>query len=369
MLDLRSLAYALARQPEAAEQALRSGAVSGWLRREYGEPALAARIDERVADYRPGLRLDPTLAGRFLVMTAVALLDPLTPPCWGQAIVWNDGLGPAIAAATGAERDDLLALVDEEALSTWQAIRPERDDAPIPRAEWRQHRAWLRKPGPAGGVQLLRFGANKLLACDAGDAAPGQPPSTPMVALIDVLPALEEVAGRVDKAAFEPLSGARAAFIAARAGGALDNALAALARGGGSPDAAVTLRVLARLQSAQHSAPLPSLGAVMMHRADRLVAQFRDAARREALRVALAAEAEAGRLDQMERIISDPLALAADQEGARAAESRIAAIDRRLAALAASRGRVASAAWIGREAPSILGLLALAAALIAAAVG
>jgi hypothetical protein len=373
VLDLCSLAYALARQPAAAERVLRSGAVSGWLRREYGDPALAARIDERAADYRPGLRLDPTLAGRFLVMTAVSLLDPLMPPCWGQAIVWKDGLGPAIAAATGVERDDLLALVDEEALSTWQAIRPERDDAPIPRAEWRQHRAWLRKPGLAGGVQRLRFGANKLLACDAGDAAPGQLPSTPMVALSDVLPALEEVAGRVvDKTAFEPLAGARAAFVAARAEGVLDDVLAPLARGGGSPDAAVTLRVLARLQSAQHPAaqhpaPLPSLGAVMMHRVDRLVAPFRDALRREALRTALAAEAEAGRLDQMERIISDPLALAADHEEARAAESRIAAIDRRLAALAASRGRVASAAWIGREAPSILGLLALAAALIAAA--
>ena len=52
--DTRALAHAVADSPEPGVAALRSGAVDAWLRRDLGETALAARVDEAVrAPARP----------------------------------------------------------------------------------------------------------------------------------------------------------------------------------------------------------------------------------------------------------------------------------------------------------------------------
>ena len=153
--DARVLAFAIARHPERALPAIRSGTLDVWLRRSLGDAALAARLNEareQPADPPPKeARAEAILATTRLV----ALLDPLAPLCWQGAAWWPDGLGPALAAARAADPEmagKLAESLSVEAAGAWAAVRRERCDEATFRVEARQHRTLLRDRGPAGGL-------------------------------------------------------------------------------------------------------------------------------------------------------------------------------------------------------------------------
>jgi hypothetical protein len=137
----RSLAYALAIAPDHAARSLRNGAVERWLRRGLGDAQLAARVEELVHRRAADVGTDPTSGEAALVMRVIALLDPLAPLCWRGMAVWPDGMGTAVAAATGND-PAMLAWLEEivagEEVTNWAALRPERCDYPTLRAEARR---------------------------------------------------------------------------------------------------------------------------------------------------------------------------------------------------------------------------------------
>ena len=131
--DARTLANAIASEPDQGLHALRNGTALLWLRREVGEAGLAARIEDllrhRVADGGA----EEARSDAILTMRAVSLLDPLAPLCWRGINLWPDGLGALLAAAQDSDPASvtrLEELVATEATALWATSRPERCDLP-----------------------------------------------------------------------------------------------------------------------------------------------------------------------------------------------------------------------------------------------
>ncbi|MBV8613221.1 MAG: hypothetical protein JOY66_05545, partial [Acetobacteraceae bacterium] len=157
--DTRALAHAIAANPEPGAAALRRGAIDMWLRRDLGETALAAEVEDAVRagpvgdlEHRPDA---------LTVLRAVALLDPLAPLCWRGLALWPDGFGPALAAAgpEGEASEALSEIVTASLSIHWTKMRRWGD---MTRAitEARRSQAILR----AGGTRRLAYTLNPLLA-------------------------------------------------------------------------------------------------------------------------------------------------------------------------------------------------------------
>jgi eukaryotic-like serine/threonine-protein kinase len=254
--EARSLARAIARQPEAAAPLLASGAVGQWIRRDLGDPALALRVDEvgRTAGRLPGQ--EARAIGAAIAMQAVAVLDPLAPLCWGGLAWWPDGVG-ALYAACGSQAEAAVAIlsaIESEAPATWAGLRAERCDVAVVRGQARAHRLLLHRGGsrPANdGPGRLLYALNPLLSC-----------ASPLLAgrwiarLGDLLPALEALAGT--RPAGLPFDAHIAAFAAARGD---DRVQEAVLNGVGESGAQTALRALAAIQAGMRTGPLPALAA------------------------------------------------------------------------------------------------------------
>ena len=173
--DVRTLAHAIAIDPDEGGRLLRGGTVDRWLRRSLGNSALAVRVDE-IVRLRPAEgATDEARADGLLTMRAVAVLDPLAPLCWRGVALWPDGLGPALAAAEamGGPAGSLLTerlsdMVGNEAAGTWAPLPPERADPGQMRLEARNRRTTTRLRGFwSGGLPRLRYGLNPLLPCSS----------------------------------------------------------------------------------------------------------------------------------------------------------------------------------------------------------
>ncbi len=287
--DTRALAHAIAAHPDSGVAALRGGAIDAWLRRDLGETALAAKIEEAVR-VRPAGEFAQR-ADTLLLLRAVALLDPLAPLCWRGLALWPDGLGPALAAADrqeGTASEALREIIAAEIVIHWMTVRGRGD---ITRAitETRQRRAILR----AGvGRRRLVYALNPLLACDSKLLG-----GHVVVHAKDLVPALDKQADRL-----EP--GARlmdldiAAFIAARSEQKVHAELAVLAlgeKGAMTAEAARTgLQLFAALQ--QGGVPFPALARRLVAAPDVLLAGWQSTVKRRELAARLAKLAEAGEL-------------------------------------------------------------------------
>ncbi len=360
--DARALAHAIAAHPEPGVAALRAGAVDGWLRRDLGDAALAAKVDEAVR-VRPVGEAEPR-ADALLVMRAVAVLDPLAPLCWRGLALWPDGLGPALVAADrqdGGATEALVEIVNAEIPVHWTAARG-RGDIARASAETRQRRAILRARGgsrgsASGGARRLAYALNPLLPC--GSTLLG---GRVVVHLPDLIPVLDERASRGDPGA-RPMDADIAAFIAARSEHQTQAELAALALGDGGPmstqAALAQLELFATLQP--RGAPSPALARWLIASPDLLLAGWQSSVRRRELASRLTTLAEAGELAPILALAVDPVGRAADQQEGRVAAAELVRIDAELARIeAGGEARAAAARGLGQEAAAGLALAALA---------
>lgn len=367
--DARSLAHAMAVEPEQGANALRSGMVEQWLRRALGDAQLAARVEELVRHraYDP-LAADETNNEASLLMRAVALLDPLAPLCWRGIALWPDGVGPVLAAAMGSNPDIVVRLeeiIGHEEIASWASIRADRCDFAVLRVEARQYRSWLQQRGPDSGMPRLTYLLNPMMPC-------GSPLLTGrwVARLSEMLPALEEVAGRVDQKQTEPIDAHIAAFVSAR----LERRVGedATVGGKGSEDARclAQFRLLAQLQARQHGLKLPALAAWLVARAAPVLATWRNRERRAAVGEKLRALVGIGHLAAMLAVLEDPVARSNDLREAQAAAEQLRRIDIELAQIAGgASARAASALRLGQEIAAGFGLVALATVLAVAALG
>ncbi|HME21367.1 MAG TPA: hypothetical protein VKI44_08450 [Acetobacteraceae bacterium] len=362
--DARSLAYGLAVEPSQGMNALRSNVIEQWLRRGLGDAQLAARVEELVRHLPPSASDD----GAALVMRVIAIIDPLAPLCWCGLALWPDGIGTALAVAQSGDPDAAAKLEDvviRQEAGNWAALRADRCDFEALRVETRRQHSWLQQRGHGGGVTLLSYLLNPLLPC-ASPLLDGHW----VARLTDLLPALEETAGRVDRRQTEPVDTHVAAFIAARLERRLDKELSV--RTGGSAEAAclAQIRVLAQLQARLHPRPLPALAAWFGTRAEPVLATWRNRARRAGVEERLQAPMRTGYLSPMLLALEDPAGRSADAQEAREAAQQLARIDAELAQIAGgAQGRAATAARLGREVAAGFGLTALATVLAVAALG
>jgi eukaryotic-like serine/threonine-protein kinase len=189
--------------------------------------------------------------------------------------------------------------------------------------------------------------------------------------LPDLLPALESTAGRVDHKQTAPVDVHVATFISARLERRMENDLAALS-GSGLPDAVAVaqLRALAHLQSRFQIRPLPALAAWLAAQAAPVLVTWRNRERRAAIAERLQALVDAGYLAPMLAALDDPAARTADVYESRLAADELGRIDAELAQIASgARIRAAAADRLGQEIAAGFGLAALAAVLVATALG
>jgi hypothetical protein len=366
--NARSLAHAMAIEPDQALHALRAGAIVPWLRRGLGDGVLATRVEEllrhRLMDMSQDEGGDP-----MLVMRAITVLDPLAPLCWRGLALWPDGVGPALAAAQGTDADVIIRLeelVGLEVVTAWAAMRPERCDAAMLRVEARQQHGWLQSRGKQDATGRLTYLMNPLLPCGSALMQ-----GRWVVRLPDLLPALEAASGKVDRAQTAPLDVHLATFIAAHSERRLDSELNALA-GAVSDEAACMAqwRLLAQLQTRHYPAPVPGLTSWLAQRAEPLLATWRNRERRRTLKDRQQLLGQAGQIVPMLALMEDQAERSVDTQEAQLAAEELAWIDDQLAQISTGAvGRAAMAHRLGQEFAAGIGLAALAAVLVIAALG
>lgn len=366
--DARSLAYAMAMEPELGLNALRSGGVEQWLRRGLGDGQLATRVEELVRHRNLDALSNDSGSEASLLMRAIALLDPLAPLCWRGVALWPDAVGTVLAVAMGTDADTVTRIeeiVEREEVGNWAALRADRCDFAELRVDSRQQRGWLQQRGQDGGVPRLTYLLNPLMPC----ASPLM--GTHWVARLgDLLWALEDAAGRVDQRQVEPVDTHVAAFISARLERRLDNELAASEKKSAEAHCLAQLRLLAQLQLRLHPGPLPALAAWLAARAGPAVAVWRNRERRTAVGERLAALVAAGQLAPMLAVIEDPAGRGVDAWEAQAAAAELGRVEAELDAIAGgAAGRAAAAFRLGQEIAAGLGLIVLATVLAVAALG
>jgi hypothetical protein len=252
-----------------------------------------------------------------------------------------------------------------EEAGNWATSRADRCDFAVLRVEARQQHSWLQQRGQGSGVPRLAYLLNPLMPC-ASPLMGGRWVSH----LADLLPALEETAGRVDRRLTEPIDAHIAAFVSARLERRMDKELSAQNGGVAGAACLAQLRLLAQLQSRLHSRPLPALAAWLAARAGPVLASWRNRERRAGVEQRLQALTQAGYLAPMLQALEDPAGRSADANEARKAAQQLARIDGELARIAGgAQGRAASAARLGQEIAAGFGLTALATVLAVAALG
>jgi hypothetical protein len=365
VFDARSLAFAIARQPEVGARLVRTGVADHWLRRVLGDTALAARIEEvqRIRNAEGGPA--DTMADARLVLQAVALLDPLAPLCWRGVALWPDAIGSALVAepADAAARGRIEELVAQEIPFTWALARAEFCDPQALRQDAKEQRVLLRQRGWAGGLARLDYTLNPLLPCRSKLLS-----DRPVARLRDLLMALEGLSERPELRAMPPLDRDIAAFIAAHTDGRLDKQISTL--GDSTDPAAIVvaqLSVLAELQKGFKAPPLPGLAAWMAELATPELEGWHNRATQAARREAMEAAVPAGDLSTLLGLLKDKVARDADEQGFAAAREAVRQLDLRIARLRkGTDARTETSMRLGQESASVIGLAALVGSLVMA---
>ncbi len=361
----RSLAYALAEAPQQGIRLLRLSLVDRWLRRSLGDSALAQAMEQVLERRAREAAEGEERADTFLLMRAVAVLDPLAPLVWRGIAFWPDGLGSMLA------EDDALApmaeMIDVEAIALWASCRPGRESSAALSMEARRLRALAQRGGIGGGLKRLGYILNPLLPCRSplvGEAV--------AVSLPALLAALDEAGGKANRRCDDPpMDAEMAAFVVARAPGGLEPHLARLAPATQAPEKALlSLRIFASLQASTRAGPVPGLAHWLAEAAAPLLGRWKERSRRKAVEEQLSALAEGGDLAAMLAVIEDPVARARDMEGLEEARRSLERIDDELAQIAAGASlRAEKARHLGQEIAAGAGLAALALTLVMVAFG
>jgi hypothetical protein len=209
--DARSLASALFAAPDHAARLMQAGVVDRWLVRVLADGALSARLDETLRVPWAEGGISESASEAVLLARVIGALDPLAPLCWRGLAIWPDGLGPALAAASPDQEAKLQELVESEGAIAWASAGPERVDPLLLRTEARFQRTVVQKRSWFGGMAVLRYALNPLLACRSPVLG-----NRLVIRIDDLLPVLEVVAGSLDRRPALPVDAEIAAFIAAR---------------------------------------------------------------------------------------------------------------------------------------------------------
>lgn len=373
--DARTLAYAMHRAPRIAITMLRSAVIDLWLRRILGEPNLAGKLDEIVRGGNDDQNGGRTRSDSFLLMRAIAVLDPLAPLCWQGLALFPDGLGPLLAdvgadTADAAQATKIEAIIEHELSAIWGEARPARSDIAMLRLDCRQQRILLRTAGWAGGLSRVAYALNLLLPCRSPLIA-----HEAILRIHELIPAWDRRAGAhhgsLSAFVIDPES---AAFIAARFNGRIDSDLAILAQNE-DPDidppghrGLAQLRVLGRLCEQDTAHRWPALAEAASLPARTALSQWKSRTARAEREHALAEAVGVGSIPAMLAVLVDASAQRNDALASQAASLERHRIDIEIARLSEARAsRSAQARNTGHEVAAALGMITLAGAAVVTA--
>ncbi len=374
--NARMLAYALAMQPDAGVHMLRGSAITQWVRRDIGDPALGGRLEElqrfRVSD----APAEDARADATLLMRCVVLLDPLAPMCWRGLCFWLDAIGPALAVARvrserthpGAVAPILEDAIAADMIGQWALQRDSNGGSHATREEFRLVRGWLQKRGAAGGPRRLFYGLNPLSPCDSPILS-GPWGGHWVATMADLVPALD--AAMAANPTGEPIDAEILAFVAARSDRHIEKDINILDGTRDAEDRLLSvLRLLSEFQARFHPYPTLALAAWTVRETPPLLARWQNPRRRAAITERLRGLSAVGILTPMFALLQDTASLEVDRSEVQAVESELARLDLALKGIeGGSQARAAMASRIGQEIAAGLGLTALALALLAAAFG
>jgi hypothetical protein len=305
-------------------QVLRSGIVSQWLRRDLGDAALAAQIEElvraRVTDTHPHAMSDP-----LLVMQVVTIINPRMPLCWRGVLLWPNGLPTLVAEAMGGVRD-MMVVVEEllttDIVSRWSSMEAREGRGAnfnLPQEAF-THRHALVSHHP-GSLARMFYALNPALPCQARQVEDRWVTSMP-----ELMRQLERTAPDSDTSLIDI---SLAAFIACKAERRIEPMVTELLQTKGPRQFRIReLELMRELQTRHHPAPMPRLAKWMAERIRPELEAWQNRPRREALAAQLADVAKTGSLPRLLMLMQDPAGLAADAaraEGARAELRRVEA--------------------------------------------
>ena len=358
--DSRTLAFALAVDDRRSMQVLRSGIVSQWLRRDLGDAALAAQVEElvraRMTDTHPNTMSDP-----LLVLQIVTIINPRMPLCWRGVLLWPDSL-PAMLSEVMAGIRDVTAVVEEllttDIIGRWSSM-PAREGrgagfALPPEAFAHRHSLMSHHPG---SLARLFYALNPALPCRARQAADRW-----VTAITGLMRQLEKTAPETDTSLIDiPL----AAFIACRADRRAEPMVTELILTKDPAQFRIReLELLRELQQRHHPAPMPKLAKWMAERVKPELDAWQNRPRREALATRIADTAKTGSLARLLALTRDPNGLAADSAGAERARAELRRIEAELAII--DDHATFRVTYAERAGQAIVGGLGLVAVIIAA---
>jgi hypothetical protein len=363
----RTLALAMAVDPDEALTAILGGTLMYWLRRGLGDSGLAVKLEELVRHHALDVSTAKEAFQPMLVLRAIAEADIFMPLCWRDLAMFPDGIGPALALALEGDSDlqhKLHDVVNYEIQGIWAAMREDRTPAGPYRLEARQRRAVLQIRGPAGGLPRLAYTLNPMTPC--ASTLLGNRWVTNVGELAQALEAVATASPDADL--LEPRI---AAFIGARSERWLDQEVQALASEGDAQNRAVAaLRLLSELQSRYHPAAMKGVTAWVAARAQPLVERWKNRDRRAAVEERLKTLTILGFLNPILTLLLDPAAHEVDFEGLRVARLELDFMDAELRGIAeGGQHRAAFSARLGQEIAAGAGLAAVAITLIMAALG
>jgi hypothetical protein len=365
VFDARSLAFAIARQPQSGARLVRTGVADHWLRRILGDTTMAAKIEDVQRARNAEGDTANVMADARLVMQSVALLDPLAPLCWRGVAVWPDALGPAMVAEPidGNVRARIEEIVQEEVVFAWALNRAERCTPMSFKQEGKQQRNLLRSRGWAGGPLRLDYAFNPLLPCRSRVLA-----DRPVARLRDLLLALEALSGVSDARGVPPIDRDMAAFIAARMDGRFDKFISALGDAAEPEELVMAqLRVLAELQAVAKVPSLPGLCGWLAELAAPAAQDWHNRTTQATRKEAMAEVVPTGNLASLLAVLDHPEMRSADEAGHQTALAQVRALDVKLYRLrSGTQARTETANRLGQETATVLGLAAFVVSLIAA---
>ncbi len=343
----RPLAHALARNARDAAKVIRDGQLEQWLARGVEAPALAKAVGRVVAldSTRQHLARD---RDDLLVAEVCIALDPDAPIRYKGLSVMVDGFGAALAQSwLSGDHGQIPAEILTHGLpGLWLAAQGNVDSSTAP-LQQRVARlaAYLQRDEPAFGLLRCLYQANPGLSCRS-PLLEGRC----VVGLVDIVPALDAVAGRVAADA-KPLDPHMAAFVAARFGDDGGPYLAALADCAPGRSVAAMLSVLALLQRRFRLPPVPALTDWVAKLLGPVIDSYHSASLRRELEREIAIKARAGSLSDLYEVVENPIRRRTDEESFCAAVAAFAAAGAEIEAIEkGAEQRWQSARRLGRRA-------------------
>ena len=255
--NVRLLAHAMTKQPDAAAKSIEDGSLDRWLRRSLGNEELAGAVAEAVASAASTQR-GGSPAERAVTRTTITM-DPSGPIRFRDISSMPQGLGALLVdtLAQGKSPRNIADFIAAQFILHWGNSQNLVGEYASIMQTYEGQRMLLDRPQPGFGIERVAY-----------ELSPGTPCLSPMVVsafpltLKSMMVALEAYASTVEAGdtRSDPIDRHIAAFILSRHRRMNDRVFPMLAAGTNAGQKALaTLTVLAEMQRKYHTEPLPHL--------------------------------------------------------------------------------------------------------------